>query len=51
MTTVSIKDLIPLKRRYKVAKDKGLITFPYKGVILLTSYAKYLIEYLETIKK
>lgn len=37
-----------LKKTYKKAFDAGLDTFPFYGELLATSYAKYLIEFLET---
>ena len=40
------KEFVTLKRKYEKAVKEGKETFIYKGEFL-TSYAKYLIEYLE----
>src|ERR1019366_5599282 len=41
-----------LKKIYKLAVDTGLETFFFQEKEILTAYAKYMIEYLETqIKK
>ena len=44
---VSRFDFISLKRLYKKAVEEKKNVFTFKGHQLLTSYAKYLIEYLE----
>jgi hypothetical protein len=47
---VRIEDLKPLKVLYKKAIRGKCEIFTYKGKEILTSYAKYLIEYMETWK-
>jgi hypothetical protein len=47
---ISPEDLDGLKIAYEKAKDQHREEFTYKGHVLLTSYAKYLIEYLELLK-
>jgi hypothetical protein len=49
MSSVSIdeKGFILLKKEYKKAVSEGRKSFIFKGNEVLTSYAKYLIEYLE----
>ena len=47
---VTIDDLPKLKGYYNLAVEKGWEQFDFNGSILLTAYAKYLIEYLEGIK-
>lgn len=37
-----------LKKEYKKANDKKIEVFLFEGKEILVSYAKYLIEYLET---
>ena len=49
--TVSIKDLPKLKTLYRIAIKSGQEMFCYKGKEILVSYCKYLIEYLEGLKK
>lgn len=50
MATVNFdkKLLKELKRKYTNAKKENLETFEFANQPLLTGYAKYLIEYLET---
>jgi hypothetical protein len=36
-----------LKTEYEKARNRGLESFTFEGSPLLTSYARYLIEYLE----
>jgi hypothetical protein len=45
--TVSEADLKTLKMDYRKALDSGAESFRFKGKEVLTSYAKYMIEYLE----
>lgn len=45
--TISRQDLINLKRKYTVAVNIGEGIFTFKGQLLLTAYAKYLIQYLD----
>ena len=40
--------LVQLKEQYSEAVKKGDDEFTFDGEAVLTSYAKYLIEYLET---
>jgi len=49
--TVSIKDLPKLKALYKSTVASRKEVFYYKGKEILVSYCKYLIEYLEGLKK
>lgn len=49
--TVSLADLPRLKRLQAKAIKEDKISFEYRGHILLVSYCKYLIEYLELKKK
>lgn len=48
---VTLEDLPALKREYRVAVEEGEQEFEFKGMRVLTSYAKYLIEHLENVKK
>jgi hypothetical protein len=45
--TFTAKDLADLKRAYAHAASRGADRFTYRGHVLLTDYAKYLIQYLE----
>lgn len=45
--TVTIKDLPALKKAYKKAVEKNKDYFVYRDSEFITSYAKYLIEFLE----
>lgn len=45
--TVTHKDLKPLKTAYQKAVKEKKDFFLYKGQEVVTTYAKYLIEYLE----
>lgn len=49
--TVTTKDLKPLKKLYEQAVKDKKDFFVYKGQEVITTYAKYLIEYLETTNK
>jgi hypothetical protein len=49
-TTVTIEDLKPLQKAYNKAVKEGKDYFLYKNQELITSYAKYLLEYLKTLK-
>lgn len=40
--------IIELKNEYNKAVEEGREQFPFMDTILITSYAKYLIEYLES---
>ena len=40
-----------LKKEYKEAVNAGQESFTFKGEELLVSYAKYLIEYLDSVFK
>jgi hypothetical protein len=48
-TFVSKHDLPKLKRLYNKAIKDGKSQFKYGNTILLVTYAKYLIEYLNTL--
>ncbi len=45
--TITHKDLKPLKAAYQKAVKEKKDFFLYKGQEVVTTYAKYLIEYLE----
>jgi hypothetical protein len=47
---VKLEDLAPLKKAYQKAVNEGESQFNFKGMVFLTDYAKYLIEYLESLK-
>jgi hypothetical protein len=47
---ISLEDLKPIKRLYNKAVKEEKTEFKYKDQTLLVSYAKYLIQYLETLK-
>lgn len=49
--TVNIDDLPILKALYKIAVKSGQDVFSYKGKDIYVPYCKYLIEYLEGLKK
>lgn len=49
LTKVTI-DLEKLKKLYKKAVDENKHSFKYEGHTLVTLYAKYLIENLESVK-
>lgn len=46
---VTLKDLPSLTKAYNKAVKEGKTQFTYKGNELLVSYAKYLIEYMNTL--
>lgn len=46
---ITAEDVPLLKKAYKEAVEKGKEQFQIGGKVLLTSYAKYLIEYLDTV--
>ena len=48
--TITIEDLVPLKKAYNKAVKEGKDYFVYKGTELVASYAKYLLEYLQNLK-
>ena len=50
MKTILINshDIAELKKLYKVAVDMDMETFTFKGHLVLTAYAKYLLEYIAT---
>lgn len=50
-TFISKHDLPKLKRLYNKAIKEGKSEFEYHEQTLLVSYAKYLIEYLNTLTK
>ena len=47
--TVGVSDLGALSVAYEEARAAGVESFEYRGAILLTEYAKYLIAYLEQV--
>jgi hypothetical protein len=47
MTSVTKAELPAFKKAYNEAVKNGLVTFTYKGAVVLVSYAKYVIEFLE----
>jgi|688.fasta_scaffold189651_3 hypothetical protein len=47
---ITVEDLKPLQKAYNKAVKEGKDFFVYKGAELMTSYAKYLLEYLQTFK-
>jgi hypothetical protein len=44
---INQEELQELKQKYEQAADEGRAQFVFKSKILLTSYAKYLIQYLD----
>jgi hypothetical protein len=48
---ISIEDLKSLKEAYEKVKKGNCEIFLYRGAEVLTAYAKYLIEYMENLKK
>lgn len=49
--TVSLAELPDFKKEYERAAADGSEMFKFKGMDVLTSYAKYMIEHLENEKK
>lgn len=47
--TISSNDLPALKKAYEYAVKMEMPEFTFRGALLLPSYAKYLIEYLESV--
>ncbi len=45
---ITLEDLEPLKQKYEEAVEKGEDIFEYRGGQVVTNFAKYLIEYLES---
>ena len=48
---VTLSELPKLKRAFNKAVKANKEIFKFKGEEILTSYAKYLIEYMESLKK
>lgn len=48
---ITSEDLPRLKRLYNKAVKEGKESFMYEGNEILTSYCKYLIEYMDTLNK
>lgn len=48
--TILIDEYPAIKKLYEKAVRDGEEVFQYKGQDILTSYAKYLLEYMEMIK-
>jgi len=51
MASVGLQDLPALKKAYNKAVEDKANTFIFKDTELLVPYAKYLIKYLESVKK
>lgn len=51
MSYVTVEDLPALKMLYKKTVNRGDRMFVFHKADILVSYAKYLIEYLEGIRK
>jgi len=49
--SISIDELPKLKRAYNKAVKEGKESFMFEDAELVTSYAKYLIEYFESLLK
>lgn len=49
--TLTLVDRLPLRKAYDKAVKDGAETFKYKGMDVLTSYAKYVLEYMDGIAK
>jgi len=49
--TITLAELPDLKVEYERAVKEGAELFKFKGMDLDTKYAKYLIDYMEGIKK
>ena len=50
MNSITINDLPKFKKSYDLAVDGKKEIFIFKGSEVLTTYAKYVIEYFETLK-
>ncbi len=50
MASVSVHDLPALKREYEQAVIHEADRFWFNGATMLVDYAKYLIEYLESVR-
>ncbi len=50
MASVSVHDLPALKRAYEQAVTHKAKHFWFNGAMMLVDYAKYLIEYLESVR-
>jgi len=51
MASVGLQDLPTLKKAYNKAVEDKANTFMFKDTELLVAYAKYLLQYLESVKK
>lgn len=49
-TYLGIDDLQPIKRAIQQAEAEGKDTFVYKGSEILVTYAKYLVEYMSSVR-
>jgi hypothetical protein len=49
--TISIEELEELKEEYKKAVEDEVPLFSFKGEMIVTGFAKYVIEYFEGLKK
>ena len=45
---ITAEDYAPLRRAHSAAVKAGLDVFKYQGRDMVTQYAKYLLEYLES---
>lgn len=45
------KEYRALKRSFYEATDKGLTQFDFKGTKLLTTFAKYMLQYIEGLRQ
>ena len=50
MRNIKSTDMPKFKRLYKEAKDNDKTEFKFKGATVLVSYAKYVIEYFDSMK-
>ena len=48
---ITLAELPEFKKAYNKAVKSGKEIFKFKEVDIVTSYAKYLIEYMESLKK
>lgn len=51
MMNLSKKDTLQLRRLYKDAIDQGEEQFIFRSNVILTKYAKYLLEYIDSQNK
>lgn len=51
IAAITLEDLPSLKKAYEQAKKDNKEQFTYKGNEILVSYAKYLVEYMESLRR